>query len=353
GPLSFALRLSSFVLLLWLAFSSIQNLPWETREVDVARHPAQMWEEDAAVGQVGATWTAEFLPRVVEEQRWALARAPEAIPDVGARTPLQVQRAGGDGFSFWAEVEATESGAFTFPRFTYPSMQATIDGEEVPIKARSEMGLVTVRVPGGVHRVALEAVPLADRSWLSWLLWLPPLAAIVYLLSRLDRQWLVAGMIGVPLLVLTAYVRILGPGRTPASEIIAPEPYLIGQQAQLVGLRIEPAKVQPGRILPVTLLWFNLERTGQRYVTFIHLTMPGGGEPIAQQDGEPNMGTVPTPRWLPGQLVEDLHLLPLPDDLPPGEYALWGGMYQVENGTAIPLPGDSGARRLLGRITIR
>ena len=70
-------------------------------------------------------------------------------------------------------------------------------------------------------------------------------------------------------------------------------------------------------------------------------------------DSEPNMGTVPTPRWLPGQLVEDLHILQLPDDLPSGEYELWGGMYAVADGAAVPIPGDSGEPRFLGTVQVR
>ncbi len=37
---------------------------------------AGMWAFDSQNGQVGASWTGEFLPNTVTEQRWAIGRAP-------------------------------------------------------------------------------------------------------------------------------------------------------------------------------------------------------------------------------------------------------------------------------------
>ncbi|MDQ4077122.1 MAG: hypothetical protein M3220_12840, partial [Chloroflexota bacterium] len=351
------LRVTHYALLIlllgWLVVSSMQHLPWESEEVEVDHHPVPMWEQDAAADQIGATWTAEFLPLTVTEQRWALSRAPIEIPDLGERTPLRVRQMGGDGFSMWVEVETLEQAPFTFPRFAYPSMQATIDGVPSPVTARSEMGLATVDLPPGEHLVTLEGYPLASHMWLRRLLWLPPLLVLLYGLSRLDRKWIIAGAIGVPLLVLTAHVSSSATWKESATEVVINEPIQFGEQAQLVGVRSEERRLQAGDVLQVRLLWFNLERTDRHYVTFLHLTTPVSKDIVAQHDSEPNMGTVPTPRWLAGQLVEDLHILPLPDDLPPGEYELWGGMYG-DNGEGIrPVPGDSGERRLVGIVTIQ
>ncbi|NLG51365.1 MAG: hypothetical protein GX552_14755, partial [Chloroflexi bacterium] len=38
-----------------------------------------------------------------------------------------------------------------------------------------------------------------------------------------------------------------------------------------------------------------------------------------KQDGIPGLGGIPTLKWLGGWLVEDPHLLTLPQDMPPGE----------------------------------
>jgi hypothetical protein len=348
------LSLAAIPLLLWLGFSSMQHLPWQPREVETRLHPAMMWAEDAEAGQVGATWTAEFLPLSVTEQRWALTRAPETVNNVGERTSLRVTEAWSDGFRFDVEVQADAPGWLSFPRFAYPSMRGMVDGEEQPVERRGALGLAAIQVPAGAHRITLDAYPLADAAWLRWLLWLPPLSLLFYALVRLSRRGLVLGAVAA-LFVLALLVT-----REPAVVAAPPQaeagPSLqFGEQAQLLSVGLNDTTLRPGAPMKVTLLWFNLMQTDQHFNTFVHLTAPGGGPPVTEQtqhDSEPNMGTVPTPRWLPGQLVEDLHILVLPDDLPSGEYELWGGMYAVADGSALPIPGDSGERRFLGTVQV-
>jgi hypothetical protein len=57
----------------WSALPGLRVEPLPVSQAD-ARLPGRMWDEDAAAGQVGATWTGEFLPLTVTEQRWALGR---------------------------------------------------------------------------------------------------------------------------------------------------------------------------------------------------------------------------------------------------------------------------------------
>ena len=346
------LPLGAISLLLWLGVSSMQHLPWQPREVETRLHPAAMWAEDAEAGQVGATWTAEFLPLTVTEQRWALARAPETVTNVGERTPLRVTEAWSDGFRLSADVQSDAPGWFTFPRFAYGSMRATVDGEPWPLEPRGSLGLTAIEVPSGTHHVVLEAYPLAANSRLGTFLWFPPLAFMLYGLFRLGRRGLVIGaataLVVLALLVTREPAILSTPAQAQTGTTLQ-----FGEQAQLVSMRLNEDVLRPGAPLKVTLLWFNLMQTDQRYSTFVHLTPPGGGAPVAQHDSEPNMGTIPTSRWLPGQLVEDLHVLVLPEDLPPGEYELWAGLYSALSGTAAPVPGDSGERRFLGTIQVR
>ncbi len=341
-------------LLCWLAFTSLQHLPWHSQEVDVARHPVQMWQEDAANGQVGATWTAEFLPLTVKEQRWALARAPEQLDtlQVGKRSTLRVRQAGGDGFTFWADVETVESNLLVFPRFAYPSMQATITDLEDPTSKSIDvsviptgiMGLASIEVPKGSYHVQLATYPLANQRFLVWGLTLLSLALVIYGMTRWSR-W---GLLCLPLIVFLFLFT-----RHPDFTTSLNPPSLFGEQIQLVGLRHSSIPPKAGALFPLRLVWFNLEQTDQIYSTFVHLTQPGGSLPLASHDSQPNMGTIPTSRWLAGQLVEDLHLLSLPETLAPGEYELWAGIYAFQEGGVIPIPGDSGERRFLGVIEIR
>ena len=334
-------------LLIWLAWSSMVALPWQPRAVDVARHPVPMWEEDQANQQVGATWTQEFLPVTVEEQRWLLTRPPET-PNEAERSPLQVQRAGSDGATLWADVEVAESAWFSFPRFAYPSMRMTVDGNAVPVEARSVMGLASAWLEPGSHRVVLSTMPLSDQPWLTALLTALPALALLWGLRRHTR-WLAVGSVALGVVGAWLWLRPtpLPPAATHGAEAAIP----IGEQATLLGLRELPATISAGETAKVTLLWANRAATNEDYVTFIHLR-DGDGNVVAQDDRVPNSGTVPTARWLPGMLVEDLHLLDIPADLPAGDYELWAGLYRVVDGDAQPLAGDDGAH-FVGRVGVR
>ncbi len=338
------------MLLIGLAWSGLANLPYTERAVDLVRYPVSMWEEDAANGQVGATWTAEFLPLAVKEQRWALARAPEQVTGVGERTPLTLRSLSMNPREWQAVVTATRQGELSFPRFAYPSMRIEVDGEPQPLTARGALGLVTTAIPAGSHVVKAQLTPLAAQPWLELILGTAPVVIFLYIFRR--NRYAQAAIVAVTLTVVLihGYAPSLY-NRNGNTHPIKSEAAQFGSQAQLVGWTSSTARA--GQPLPVSLLWFNREQSDRNYVTYIHLTSPDGGAPLAQHDSEPNMGTIPTTRWLPGQLVEDLHLVEVPTTITPGAYQLWAGMYAVEEGQAVPVPGDSGERRLLGEITIQ
>ncbi len=71
-----AVRVIALVAAAFVTAYTVTAAPWagDANLPDLSR--AAMWEFDAAQGQVGATWTGEFLPRWVTEQRWAIGRAP-------------------------------------------------------------------------------------------------------------------------------------------------------------------------------------------------------------------------------------------------------------------------------------
>jgi hypothetical protein len=80
----------------------------------------------------------------------------------------------------------------------------------------------------------------------------------------------------------------------------------------------------------VTLYWRALRTLDQDYKAFVHLTDAEVTQQPAQHDGDPGSGFTPTTRWLPGEIVPDIHHLRLPADLEPGRYRLWAGMYEHE-----------------------
>jgi uncharacterized membrane protein len=106
----------------------------------------------------------------------------------------------------------------------------------------------------------------------------------------------------------------------------------------LKGVELPSDKLQAGEALAFTLYW---EATGPISIdltTFVHL-LDEQGNVVAQLDWMPqdSLGYLPTSAWQPERQVVDCQSLPLPDDLPPGQYRLIGGWYYPVTGERLPL----------------
>jgi hypothetical protein len=348
----------SLPVLALILFTSLAPLPYTAlprRSADVT--PEQMWAEDAANGQVGATWTAEFLPVGVTEQRWALGRAPAqpqagpapaALPDVVVltRSPL----------AYRLLLDSPRAQTIRLHAFYFPGWQVRVDGQRVLTGASGDLGLVTAQIPAGRHVVEMTfeatlprqvAGVLTVLTWWGGLLWL----LLVGAWPLKQRRSL-----------LVATILVLLPGLLWLSSALTArwQPQRlsssVGEQSLLIGADL-PGSARPGDRVAVTLYWFNLHDTDQNYQVFVHL-LDASGAVRAQHDGEPVGGFTPTTRWRPNELILDRHLMTLPADLPPGAYELRAGMYQLHPLRNLPvtpgrglLPEDQDVS--LGRLTVR
>lgn len=103
--------------------------------------------------------------------------------------------------------------------------------------------------------------------------------------------------------------------------------------------------VAPGTRVPITFYWQTLAAPGRNLTLFIHLMAGESGEQAAGFDGPP---VFPTQFWQPGASLADTRQLPLPADLPPGDYTLLIGWYDPLTMTRLPLAdGSADAWRLL------
>jgi hypothetical protein len=98
------------------------------------------------------------------------------------------------------------------------------------------------------------------------------------------------------------------------------------------------------------LYWQAVGEMDTDYTVFVHL-VDGNGTVWGQDDSAPMNGTYPTTLWQPGEFVTDAHQLTLPPDLPPGDYGLEVGMYQVETGLRLAVAG-SGNKITLDKISL-
>ncbi len=143
------------------------------------------------------------------------------------------------------------------------------------------------------------------------------------------------------------YTRL--PGSEAARPPMTPRQISIGDGLRLAGYDAQPAQVRAGEILYVQLHWLADQAPSADWTVFIHLVDPASGEVVAGFDSRPGAGSLPTGRWRPGWRVLDEYQVPLPSDLPPGDYGLRMGLYQLD-GPRLPAD-DAGFE--LGLVTIQ
>ena len=303
---------------------TVTAAPWPraaNSPVDTSR--AAMLAFDAAQGQVGATWTAEFLPRWVAEQRWAIGREPsDGAPPPAAPVDAEATLAG-DGYMHAAYAIHSPNGvALRFNRFYYPAWAVHVDGARVAKEPAGNLGLLAAPIPSGQRAITLqwEATPAV---WLGRALtllgWLFGVRLIARALQgqRARKAWARAGWIALGLLLLAG-----SSGVTARSLPVQPSGVDFGP-LQLAGIAASPARA--GHAAPLALHWLVQEQSGDLTV-FIHL-LAADGAILAQVDAPLAGSYMPAARLEPGTLVRVEHLLDLPATLAPGSYALRIGLY--------------------------
>ncbi len=122
-----------------------------------------------------------------------------------------------------------------------------------------------------------------------------------------------------------------------------------GDHIELVGYGIGHETLQTGDALQVAFDWRTDASLTTRYKVFLQL-LDANGALVAQRDSEPRGGLAPTTTWTPGDEVNDRHALLI--DLPPGDYRLIAGLYDIDD-PAERLPASTGGDYLeLGTITV-
>lgn len=120
------------------------------------------------------------------------------------------------------------------------------------------------------------------------------------------------------------------------------------------GYDLAPAEVSPGDTITLTLIWEARDGPSTDYQVFVHLLAVSTVEPVAQADGPPLMGDYPTSMWAAGEVIADPHSVQLPTDLPPGEYRLLVGMYNLKTMERLPrLDGGGDSVEIPAAVVVR
>lgn len=123
-----------------------------------------------------------------------------------------------------------------------------------------------------------------------------------------------------------------------------------GQHIRLASAALSATEVLPGEVLQAQFSWQTDVPLTTRYKVFLQL-LDADGFLVAQRDSEPGGGGAKTSDWQPGEPVIDKHALLLPKDLPPGDYQLIAGLYDINDASA-RLPVGAGDYLELARIRV-
>jgi hypothetical protein len=123
-----------------------------------------------------------------------------------------------------------------------------------------------------------------------------------------------------------------------------------GGQVKLLGYDLKNESWTPKSEQKIKLYWQAQDIAETNNKIFLHL-VDKAGNIVSQHDSEPGNGAFPTSGWRKGEIITDEHVLPLPEQLPAGEYTLLIGWYDPASNqrlkTASPAGGETDAYPLL------
>jgi 4-amino-4-deoxy-L-arabinose transferase-like glycosyltransferase len=120
----------------------------------------------------------------------------------------------------------------------------------------------------------------------------------------------------------------------PLEPFFGPSIHLRGYEVDASAEGREP----PENTLLLHLRWSATAPITTDYTLFIHV-LKGAGERVAQGDVPPAGSNSPTGSWQVGQEHAYTHTIPLPPDLPPGDYRIALGLYDPRTLERLPVRG--------------
>ena len=113
-----------------------------------------------------------------------------------------------------------------------------------------------------------------------------------------------------------------------------------GDLLLLHGYTLFPEPASPGDSASLTMVWQAEAPIDADYKIFVQLRDEANNT-LAAADHQPYWGYVPFSTWPAGAVVQETAPLLLPDDLLPGSYNIYVGLYHPATGERLPLAGDT------------
>jgi hypothetical protein len=259
----------------------------------------------------GASGLQEFTPRWVQDPLNLRNRNETGAPQ------WEVSVQAGNAYGLEARITGSQGGPLRFGGYYFPGWQALLDGHtSLATYPSTNLGLLTMDLPPGEHTLRLmwTGTTIQRAGTLLSLLALAGLAALAWFTApRARERWLAVPAL---CLLLTGAGATFVPARLQP-VLAAAEPASAGG-VHLAGYRTARG---PGNVLYIYPYWNVTEPTPGPFRVHWRLE-DAAGQTVSQVFSWPYFGTTRADNWPAGSLQGDAYALPLPANLPAGQYRL-------------------------------
>jgi hypothetical protein len=319
---SIAISIVSLAIAIILIYSALGNfVPQLVGFPDDEISLAQIARFEEYSGFIGLNTWGEYLP--VSFQVPTLS-AYQAASQPASRATVNVSRF--DPVRRELVVNSAAPISMTLRALYYPDWRATVDAQPTAVYPSSTLGLVTVDIPAGEHRVAVfqETTPAQQAgnviSMLSGVAWL---VLLWFARHESEARWMVA--LSVALLALVALPT--GIALSAAVPPIQSTQVDVSSELRLIGLRVTSAQlsgdtwqvVDVPSVLHLQVIWHVQQVLADKPFTWQLVDASGTVRASLTQLARFGSGVAST--WLPNEIVDDLYDVPL-DAIPSGVYTL-------------------------------
>jgi hypothetical protein len=351
---------------IYCAVAALQPKPLSAAPADTAA----MWVNYYQQRQIGATWTAEYIPWWVRADRTAIpAQVRSPVSAVGlAVPPLNFESSGYHSWAFEipshtnipcvpSEQTSIPAGGETnllrFHQFYLPHWHVSLNGIRLQTFPSGDLGLLSVLVPFNQSGCPLTLdVQFATTDIENY-------GGVISLITLMGIAWYWRGWWLVPVTIgcigfalALALMRTLPPHALLGSTADAQ----ISNFASLLEAHTDQANYHAGDAVRVTITWYAQNETRENFKGFVHLTDVNSMRVVAQSDSEPVGGFTPTSQWRLGEVIEETRSLRIPDDAAGGVYQIYTGLYHADSVQNLPATFQgqvqSDGRILLGEVRV-
>ncbi len=278
-------------------------------------------------------------------------------------------------------IAASQPSSMTLPLLYYPRWQAMLDGEPVALRPAATTGYTVLDVPAGEQELALRyartpaetaGLALSATTLLALVAWAiigrgrPAPAAVPFQLPvgsdhEVAPPWWLLGLLAALLVLKVLYVDpqttwlrcVSTAERVCGAEVTVDIPFAGGHR--LRGYAVSSYQVEAGDDLRVSLVWQAESGVASPLHSFVHVrnsqpeqaVNPYTGSEIWAQWDQPSPAGLFTTEFVPGKLYLDELRVPIPADMPPGEYRLEVGWFDPASGEQLE-PAPAAVKEPLG-----